>query len=99
MEFEGKVVIVTGATSGIGMATARKFAAEGARVAATGRNAKVLATIEAKNIRTYQADLAGERETEQFAASVLRDFGGVDVLVNAAGIIAMGSIENTKLAD
>jgi NAD(P)-dependent dehydrogenase (short-subunit alcohol dehydrogenase family) len=99
MEFEGKVAVVTGATSGIGMATARKFAAEGARVAATGRNARVLAGLEGRNIRTYEADLANERATEDFAATVLRDLGGIDVLVNAAGIISMGTIENTTLAD
>ena len=45
MEFEGKVAIVTGATSGIGMATARRFAEQGGRVAAAGRKKDVLATI------------------------------------------------------
>jgi NAD(P)-dependent dehydrogenase (short-subunit alcohol dehydrogenase family) len=99
MEFDGKNVIVTGATSGIGMATARKFAADGARVAATGRNAKMLASVESKTIRTYQADLSNENATEAFASGVLKDFGAIDVLVNAAGIISMGSIENTSLAD
>jgi NAD(P)-dependent dehydrogenase (short-subunit alcohol dehydrogenase family) len=99
MEFDGKNVIVTGATSGIGMATARKFAADGARVAATGRNARMLASVESKNIRTYQADLSSEKATEAFASAVLKDFGGIDVLVNAAGIISMGTIENTSLAD
>jgi NAD(P)-dependent dehydrogenase (short-subunit alcohol dehydrogenase family) len=99
MEFAGKNVIVTGATSGIGMATSKKFAAEGARVAATGRSVKTLATIEGAGIRVYPADLSREKDTEEFAAKVLRDFGGIDVLVNAAGIISMGSIENTTLAD
>src|SRR5262245_43418649 len=99
MEFDGKIAIVTGATSGIGLRTAQKFAEEGARVAAVGRNAEVLRSLESKNIRVYRADLTNEKATEEFAAGVLRDFGGVDVLVNAAGIIAMGSIENTTLAD
>ncbi len=100
MEFDSKVAIVTGATSGIGMAAAKKFAADGAKVAAVGRNAdQVLATLEGNNIRTYRADLANEKDTEEFAAAVLRDFGGIDILVNAAGIISMGSIETMKLAD
>jgi NAD(P)-dependent dehydrogenase (short-subunit alcohol dehydrogenase family) len=99
MEFDGKLAIVTGATSGIGMATARKLASEGARVAAAGRNADALSKLEEKNIRTYQADLTNEHETENFAAEVLRDFQGLDILVNAAGIISMGTIENTTLAD
>jgi NAD(P)-dependent dehydrogenase (short-subunit alcohol dehydrogenase family) len=99
MEFDRKVAVVTGATSGIGMATARRFAEQGARVAATGRNAQMLAKLEHPNIRTYPADLANEKVTDEFAAKVVQDFGGVDVLVNAAGIISMGTIENTTLAD
>ena len=99
MEFEGKVAIVTGATSGIGMAAARKFAEQGGNVAAAGRKKDVLSKIEAPNIRTYAVDVLNERETAAFVASVLKDFGGVDVLVNAAGIIASGTVENTTLSD
>lgn len=99
MEFDGKTVVVTGATSGIGMATARKFAEDRAQVAAVGRNTKILATLDHPRIRTYSADLMNEKATETLASSVLKDFGGTDVLVNAAGIISMGSIENTTLAD
>lgn len=99
MEFEGKVAIVTGATSGIGMATARRFAEQGGRVAAAGRKKEILSKIEAPKIKTYAVDLSNEKETAGFMQRVLGDFGGVDVLVNAAGIIANGTIENTTLAD
>jgi len=99
MEFEGKVAIVTGATSGIGMATARKFVEQGGRVAAAGRKKDALAKLAGPNIKTYSADLTSEKETEAFVQNVLKDFGGIDVLVNAAGIIANGTIENTTLAD
>lgn len=99
MEFDGKVALVTGATSGIGMATALKFAAEGAQVAAAGRRSDALRKLERKDIRPYMADLTNEKETESLVARVLRDLGGIDVLVNAAGIIASGTIENTGLAD
>jgi NAD(P)-dependent dehydrogenase (short-subunit alcohol dehydrogenase family) len=99
MEFEGKVAIVTGATSGIGMATARKFAEQGGRVAAVGRKKDVLAKIERPNIKTYAVDLLNERETAAFVKNVVDDFGGVDVLVNAAGIIASGTVEDTTLAN
>src|SRR5262249_16411736 len=51
------------------------------------------------NINTYAVDLLNERDTSDFVQQVLEDFGGIDVLVNAAGIIASGSIENTTLAD
>jgi len=99
MEFEGKVAIVTGATSGIGMATARRFAEQGGRVAAAGRKKEVLAKIENSKIKTYAVDLTNETETSGFVERVIKDFGGIDILVNAAGIIANGTIENTTLAD
>src|SRR5205809_1124111 len=99
MEFDGKIAIVTGATSGIGMATVFRFAEQGARVAAVGRKKEVLAKVQRQNVRTYAVDLTNEQETAAFARHALDDFGGVDILVNAAGIIANGTIENTSLAD
>jgi len=99
MEFAGKVAIVTGATSGIGMATARKFAEQGGKVAAVGRKQDLLAKIKTENIKTYAVDLLNESATAALVANVLDDFGGIDILVNAAGIIASGTIENTTLAD
>ena len=98
MEFDGKVAVVTGATSGIGMATVFRFAEQGARVAAVGRKKEVLAKVQRQNVRTYAVDLTNEQETAAFARRALDDFGGVDILVNAAGIIANGTIENTSLA-
>jgi NAD(P)-dependent dehydrogenase (short-subunit alcohol dehydrogenase family) len=99
MGFDGKIALVTGATSGIGMATALQFAAEGGQVAAVGRSKERLAKLDRPNIRTYSADLTSESATSGLVESVLRDFSGIDVLVNAAGIIATGTIENTTLAN
>jgi len=99
MEFVGKVAIITGATSGIGMATARKFAEQGGKVAAVGRKKDVLSKIAAPNIQTYAVDLLNEGETATFVQNVLNDLGRIDVLVNAAGIIASGTVENTSLGD
>src|SRR5262249_32908848 len=99
MEFDGKVAIVTGSTSGIGMATTRKFAEQGGKVAAAGRKKDGLSKIAGPNVRTYAVDLLDEPETAAFVQNVLNDFGQIDVLVNAAGIIANGTIENTSLSD
>src|SRR5207244_5961804 len=99
MEFDVKVAIVTGATSGIGMATALRLVEQGARVAAVGRRKEVLAKVARTNVKTYAVDLTSEQETAAFAKRVLEDFGGVDILVNAAGTIANGTIENTTLPD
>lgn len=99
MEFDGKVAVVTGATSGIGRATALRFRSHGAKVAAVGRRQDALEPLATAGIRTYRADLTDEKDTESFVQDVLRDFGGIDILVSAAGIIAMGTIENTTLQD
>jgi NAD(P)-dependent dehydrogenase (short-subunit alcohol dehydrogenase family) len=99
MEFQGKVAVVTGATSGIGMATARKFAELGGKVAAVGRKKDVLSKVAGTNIKPYAVDLLNEPDTAGFVKAVVQDLGGIDVLVNAAGIIASGTIENTTLAD
>ena len=99
MDFENKIVVVTGATSGIGHATALGFAGQGATVAGIGRSSKKLDELSAKGIRGYQADLRSENETTGIVKTMLDELGGIDVLVNAAGIIASGSIEDTTLAD
>ncbi|MBI3913684.1 MAG: SDR family NAD(P)-dependent oxidoreductase, partial [Chloroflexi bacterium] len=100
-----KVVIVTGASSGIGRACAYKFAAEGARVALVARRGdeleKVAAEIRARGgaAKTIAADMTREADIERVVSETVAEFGGVDVVVNAAGIIASGNIENTRLAD
>jgi NAD(P)-dependent dehydrogenase (short-subunit alcohol dehydrogenase family) len=99
MEFEGKIAVVTGATSGIGMATVRQFAEQGATVVAIGRRNDALAKIASAKVKTYSADLTNERETAALVPRILKDRGGIDILVNAAGIIANGTIEDTVLAD
>jgi NAD(P)-dependent dehydrogenase (short-subunit alcohol dehydrogenase family) len=103
-EFLGKTVLVTGATSGIGKATALCFAKAGARVAAVGRNERALAALKnelnshSSGSINIQADVTTEGDVEQAVAAVQEQFGGLDVLVNAAGHIANGTVENTTLA-
>lgn len=102
---QGKKIIVTGAGSGIGRATALKFVENGATVIAVGRNQKDLNFLqeEAKEKDgTIKIVLADMRETSQVAKLVTdaaESLGDLDVLVNSAGIIGNGSIENTTLDD
>ena len=102
-QFTGKVAFVTGATSGIGHASAIAFANAGAKVVGVGRKTEALNDVE-KQIRetgaevlTIQADLSDVHEAERAVQRALEVFGGIDVLVNAAGHLSNGTVENTTL--
>jgi NAD(P)-dependent dehydrogenase (short-subunit alcohol dehydrogenase family) len=102
MSFTDKGVLVTGATSGIGRAAALKFAAEGARVALVGRKPDALdATRKAlaaggERALALQGDITKEDDVRRVVDETVRAFGGLDVVVCAAGVIATGNIENTS---
>jgi len=89
---EGKRAIVTGAASGIGLATARRFVEEGARVAAADVNAEGLAAAFAgvDEVRTFVVDVAYRTAVKQFVEDAATWLGGVDILVNSAGTIGEG---------
>lgn len=103
-----KNAFVTGATSGIGRATALRFVREGARVAAVGRNASALAELVelAKaaskdgpdRVVPITADLTSDAARAAAVDQARRALGGIDVLVNAAGILEGGSVAATDLA-
>jgi meso-butanediol dehydrogenase / (S,S)-butanediol dehydrogenase / diacetyl reductase len=101
--FEGKVVVVTGAGSGIGLATAERFAAEGASVVLSDidgeRLAEVADRFESHRIRTVPADVAVPAEVEHLVAEAVSAFGRLDVLVNNAGTIAQAPVEQTSIDD
>jgi NAD(P)-dependent dehydrogenase (short-subunit alcohol dehydrogenase family) len=98
-----KVAIVTGATSGIGRATAGLFASNGAKVVAVGRNETELGHLrdEARegdgSIKAHLADLTELSQVDRVVSETIDNFGKIDILVNAAGIIKNGNIEDTTL--
>ncbi len=101
--FAGKVALVTGATSGIGHAVALKFAEAGARVAALGRDQSALSKVKgeieqaAGETLTLAVDVTDEQQVRRALDQTIQKFGRLDVLVNAAGHISSGTIENTSL--
>ncbi|ADW68508.1 SDR family NAD(P)-dependent oxidoreductase [Granulicella tundricola] len=101
--FEGKVVIVTGAGSGIGAGTARRFLQEGASVALNGRREhKLRETLEgfdqAKTL-VHAGDVSDEGYVKSLIADTVRRFGKLDVLINNAGIAIFGPFEQTTTQD
>ena len=97
-----KVCLITGAGSGIGQASARRFAQEGARVVAADIDLDAAAkTVEEIADRSpdsvaEQVDVADETQTVALAERVVRRFGRIDVLFNNAGIAGVGDIMETE---
>jgi NAD(P)-dependent dehydrogenase (short-subunit alcohol dehydrogenase family) len=102
-ELRGKVALVTGATSGIGRATALRFAEEGARVVLVGRARKALAEAAAEcgaaggEAFAVVADVTTKAGAERAVRETIDDFDALDILVNAAGVISNGTVEDTTL--
>jgi meso-butanediol dehydrogenase/(S,S)-butanediol dehydrogenase/diacetyl reductase len=92
--FEGKIVIVTGAGSGIGAATARRFNAEGAIVALNGRRESKLSDVGAAlgndRYMICPGDVSIPGDVEKLTTDVIRDHGKIDILVNNAGMGGVG---------
>ena len=102
MRFADKVVLVTGAASGIGLATARRFADEGARVALVDRDAEGLPGAAAQLAgETLQlvCDVGVEEQVAAAAGQLMERFGRLDVVVNNAGLMVFKPIEALDGAD
>ncbi len=101
----GRIALVTGASSGIGRATAEMMARHGARIALTGRQMDALQEVVKRitgsggEAAAFAGDLRKDEDRRKIVAETAARFGGLDILVNAAGTIANGTIENTTLAD
>lgn len=104
IDLRGHVVIITGASAGIGRATARAFAAQGASVVLVARRAEVLAEVAGELTRDFAihpetllcipADVTCAADLPRIIADTLHHFGRIDVLVNNAGLSLGGPLES-----
>ena len=95
---EGKVAVVTGGNSGIGLATAKRFQAEGARVAISGRSRKTLdEAVETigNDVLAIQADVANLAELDKLYGEVSKKLGKIDVLFVNAGVAKFAPLAET----
>ena len=101
MAFAGKVILVTGASIGIGAATAINFAQLGATLALTDRPGQNFDAVveKCKSSKTFvvSADITKPADVKTIVESTIKQYNRIDVLVNNAGIFETGTIENTSL--
>ncbi|XP_028157589.1 uncharacterized protein LOC114350845 [Ostrinia furnacalis] len=105
MSFASKVVLVTGASSGIGATTAVSFCKEGANVVIVGRNEAKLKDVAKKCAGVgnapflVKADVSNDNDARRIISETLKKFGKLDVLVNNAGVAEYGSILDGKVLE
>lgn len=101
----GKVVLITGGSRGLGLVLAREFASRGAKLALCARSADKLEIARQElerngaEVMVRPADLTNQHEVKAVIDEVVRHYGKIDVLVNNAGIIQVGPVDNMEIAD
>ncbi|HSQ44788.1 MAG TPA: SDR family oxidoreductase [Ginsengibacter sp.] len=100
--FKDKVVIITGGSDGIGKALVEAMLNEGAKVATCGRNKQKLESLVNENralpLFTMIADVSNEEDCKNFINAAIEKFGGIDILINNAGISMRDLFKDTDLA-
>jgi NAD(P)-dependent dehydrogenase (short-subunit alcohol dehydrogenase family) len=106
MDLEGRVVIITGGSRGLGFLLAREFLRQGAKVAICARDDEELFRAERElvaetgaQVLAYRCDVSDPTQVEQFVNLVSRRLGAPDVLVNNAGVIEVGPLESMEHDD
>lgn len=103
--FQDKVVFITGASSGIGAATARRFAEEGARVTLVARRAEKLAAVEKEiaeaggSAMTCVADVSDRETLDRTVAQTLEAWGRIDIILANAGTAITGTVDKLAIED
>ncbi len=99
--FDNKVAVVTGGSEGIGKALVEKLLALGCKVATCGRNSDKLYQLQVlhphKHLLTVVADVSHENDCRQFIQSTLKNYGGIDILINNAGVSMRGLFNDTRV--
>jgi 3-oxoacyl-[acyl-carrier protein] reductase len=102
---KGSIAIVTGAASGMGRATALLFAREGARVAAVDVKREGVEEVvreaekEGGEARAFVLDVSDAKAIDETIAAIAKQFGGIDIIVNNAGIAAFAPLDNERYDD
>jgi len=99
--FEGKVAVVTGGNSGIGLATAKRLSDEGAKVAISGRSQKTLdeaVKIIGNGVLAVNADVAKSADLDRFYSAIASKFSKIDILFVNAGVAKLHAVEQSTEA-